>query len=59
MPDKRWEYKFVRSTLEATLARDLNSLGEEGWEAVGMLLEPISAGSMLKLVLLKRPLQSE
>jgi hypothetical protein len=47
---QRWEYRIVRHASSAVLelVDDLNALGEEGWECVGIMKQP-------QVLLYKRP----
>ena len=50
----RWEYKVISGVdTNVECERELNLLGEDGWEAVGLFLGPVSYENWY--VLLKRP----
>jgi hypothetical protein len=54
----RWEYKIADLTKVEKDISDLNRLGAEGWEAVGMVATWGAGGFRLvhPIALLKRPL---
>lgn len=55
---ERWEYKVADLTRAERDIDELNRLGAEGWEAVGMVTTWGAAGFRLvhPIALLKRPL---
>lgn len=58
----RWEYKTVEDSAAAFVRDrgdgilDLNELGAEGWEAVGVGVHGTKVGTTSVVVLLKRPI---
>ena len=56
---QRWEYRVVEDAPrhlakdDGDLLQDLNELGDQGWEAVGLV--PIGRDTVSIAVLLKRP----
>ena len=54
----RWEYRVADLTKVEKNIQDLNRLGEDGWEAVGMVTTWGAGGFRMAhpIALLKRPL---
>jgi hypothetical protein len=55
--DEKWTYKTCFFTVfDSKMTKDLNNLGEQGWEAVGISTSSNAMGLTLQIcVLLKKP----
>lgn len=52
---QRWEYLTISRKTESYLARELNDLGQEGWEVVTINFAPGHKGEMFWTAFMKRP----
>ncbi len=55
LSQQRWEYSSLVRKTEPTLVIDLNGLGQEGWELVGVVHGRDAKGELCWTALLKRP----
>jgi hypothetical protein len=56
----KWHYRVIEMMDDDHMAgQQLDSVGNDGWEAVGVYVTPKGSGSPRVMVLLKRPRPSE
>ncbi|MBN2292035.1 MAG: hypothetical protein JXM70_06390 [Pirellulales bacterium] len=52
---QRWEYMSLARKTDSYLARELNTLGQDGWDLVTVNYAPGKTGEMFWTAFLKRP----
>jgi hypothetical protein len=52
---QKWEHLAISRKTEAVLVEEMNELGEQGWEMVGVFYYKDPKGSMTWTAFLKRP----